>query len=591
MILLRVPVPYSDRKLPPFIFDISTGTHILPSLYISGAKYPDEMNMPRAVQLSRVKVYLKAKSKQWAKQMWKFIILIVIEDVRLLRPLGRWTHLIKLSLHRRKYAFFFSKLLKKSNETGNYVYDVKGTIDPAVVIQLYSIEMQLPISTTLMFRTFAVMVCAVKDFNDRYRQLHGIQKGSSMGDSKSKLLQWKDIVRIHTEVLETYRALKREDDVDNLDEDEGEDAFDDSVSVLTDDASVFSSTNSVKTGKTTSASPKRESVSLSKQLTSSMGSFSLLNKATSKLLNRRTSSGTLDSVMERHEGSDEQSDSSAARHTSSTSIITPLGILSMPSVPLPSGTPFKSLLGGGSDSRLLMGGSSGSHNITDAIQWVIPRHQSLITIVPPDVYLTVGKFDATFRQPVQNFYRKNICSLSLASINGALSISSPVLGNNQDGSSFDKSIGGFASLAGALIQIRLTVEELKAQMFEGDSTPPVANIVAAPLKKSNQESYPITEDRDESSLSEYNEDGDTIDDNQPSSEFAKFYNLQLQTHEPPPSSTPATPPVQVAVTVFSSQAGKQFLVLCVVLDNDIKVNLSYICSRHAHIADGCMYGV
>ena len=201
-ILLQVPSPYTDKKLPPFIFDIG-GVHLLPSLYVGGVKYPDDMQLPR-LGVTRLKAYFMTRFKSaWAKELWRFAVHVVMQDLRLARPLGRWMELVKLPILRRKYAFYFSKLLRKSSDTGDFVLDVKSALDPYILNNLFSIEMTLPIGTILMFRTFGVMVCAVKDFNDKYRQSRGIQKGST--GVADKLLQWKDIVRIHSEVIETYR--------------------------------------------------------------------------------------------------------------------------------------------------------------------------------------------------------------------------------------------------------------------------------------------------------------------------------------------------------------------------------------------------
>jgi hypothetical protein len=203
-LLLKVPV-YSDKKPPPYVCDVG-GVHLLPSLQLGTVKYPADIKMPRC-NITRVKSYFKHKSKTtWALDFWRFIVNIIIEDLRLIRPLGRWIELVKLPIIRRKYAFYFSKLLKKA-DNGDYVFDVRASVDMSILNQLFTIEMNLSISTILMFRTFGVMVCAVKEFNDKYRSAKGIAKGGgNMNDlDKSKLLQWKDIVRIHSEVLETYR--------------------------------------------------------------------------------------------------------------------------------------------------------------------------------------------------------------------------------------------------------------------------------------------------------------------------------------------------------------------------------------------------
>ena len=163
LLLLRVPLLYSESRTPPFVFDVG-GVHILPSLFIGGSKFPDEMKSLPRTNVSRVKAFLKSRSKlTWARELWHFAVKLIIEDLRLSRPYAKWTQLIKLPILRRKYAFYFSKLLKRSSDTGDYIYDVKrSTVDPSLLAHLFAIEMQLPLSTILLFRTFGVMVCVVK---------------------------------------------------------------------------------------------------------------------------------------------------------------------------------------------------------------------------------------------------------------------------------------------------------------------------------------------------------------------------------------------------------------------------------------------
>jgi hypothetical protein len=554
-ILLLAPcTSFVDKNVPPFVLDVSS-LHILPALYIKGHRYPSEMKLPRS-HVRGVKGYFHSLPGSWARHMWRFAIDIILKDLRLIRPLGRWIELVKLPVLRRKYAYFFSKLLKKTGENGDYMYDVKGKLDPTVLSQLYAMEMMLPIPTILMFRSFGVMVCVVKEFNDKYRIAHGIQKGSNAGD-KSKLLQWKDIVRIHVEVLETYRALQREDDVDNMDDDEP-DEFDDSVSALTDDASFFSSPYKGSKGQDGSGG------SISK----SFASLNLVSKAKNAFMKRKNSG--LDALPEQHEDSDSDSHSKQSATpsktpvvTSSSVISTPMGNISMPSLPT---TQIRNLLNISTETK------QQASTISEAIQWVIPRHQSLITIIPPDLYLTLGRFDCSFREEVINGARKNIATLSLGTFNGALTISSPVLGNNQDGSSFDKSVGGFASLAGALIQFRLTIETLKMQLFHHELPPAEESALAMESSGPRErliKSYASNDALDSDSSS----DGNTSV-SASVSDLSKFYGTPSVAEESAakvtPQNTPGGPQTALPVNVFLSEEKQQFLVLCVVLDNDIK---------------------
>ena len=44
-------------------------------------------------------------------------IRVVLHDVRMARPLGRWVELARLALIRKEYAFLYSKLLKVRDTT------------------------------------------------------------------------------------------------------------------------------------------------------------------------------------------------------------------------------------------------------------------------------------------------------------------------------------------------------------------------------------------------------------------------------------------------------------------------------------------
>lgn len=523
-ILLKVPIPYIQENITaPYVSDMG-GFHLLPSLSVNGQQYPDEMRLPRSED-SNIASFFRSRSQNWARELWKFAIGIILEDLRLIRPLGRWVELIRLPILRRKYAFYFSKLLKKSAENGNYVFDVKRVPDPTALAHINAIEMQLSIPTILMFRSFGIMVAAVKDFNTQYRQTHGIQKGLSTADS-SKLLQWRDIVEIHTEAMETFRSMRRESESMGF-EDEDEDDFDDAVSALTDEASFYSSSKKTSSREISASSITKQFVS----------TLNIVNKAkvafSTPKFSRRESIPETDELQEtRSEASgNSRSPMNSEAGRSNQIISSAMGKISMPTLPMAS-IGIKSFL-------KIKGGEAQGQSRSDAVQTVIRRHQSLITIIPPNVYLNLKSFEMSFRTPVISGARTNLMLLSLSVIKAALSISSPVLGNNQGGMSSDKSLGGFASLVGALVQVTFSVDMGRLQVFYSDIGSP------------------------ESSKADRN-----------SGEFSRgpddYYTIELDSNNS--ASKLASPSISKlsSVSLWSSREGQQFLVVCVVLDNDSK---------------------
>jgi hypothetical protein len=355
-----------------------------------------------------------------------------------------------------------------------------------------------------------------------------------------------------------------------MDEDSIDDA-DDTISALTEDASVHSS-------------PAHRSSS-DQSTKSAFSSLNILSKAKNAF--SRKPSVLMTTGISEDEDEDNLSINSGSKaspaplktstkRSATSALISGLGVIGKPLAFTSLVAAVEPIFGAG-------------HNITEAIQWVIQRHHSLITIIPPDIYLTIAALDLYFRQEVIDNARKNIGILSLRSIVGAVIISSPVLGNNQDGAAFDKSVGGFASLAGALIQVRLSIESSTVQLAhilqEKVIIEEPAHIDPSTKRRLSQIEQHVHFSADEldsaadsNSLvdgevdeGEYELEDDT--DNTSVNELTKFYAI-----EAPPKPSLPTPPsfvkaaeTDTLVTIFLSKVKEQFLVLCVVLDNDIKV--------------------
>ena len=75
------------------------------------------------------------------------------------QPSGRWIELARLSLIRREYAFMYSKLLRRSNDTGNFVFNVNAKVDSAVLTKLFRYEMILPIRAVVSSSVRPSMDC------------------------------------------------------------------------------------------------------------------------------------------------------------------------------------------------------------------------------------------------------------------------------------------------------------------------------------------------------------------------------------------------------------------------------------------------
>ena len=531
-LLLKVSIPYVRESItPPYVSDMG-GFHLLPSLCVNGLRYPDEIRLSRSDSTTSIVGFFRSKFQSWARELWKFTIGVIIEDQRLIRPLGRWIELIRLPLVRRKYAFYFSKLLKKSGENGDFLYDVKRVPDFNALSHIYALEMQLPISTILVFRSFGIMVAVVRDFNTQYRQSRRIPKGEPGADT-SKLLQWHDIVEIHTDAIQTFRSMHRDNDAEGFDDDDDDD-FDDSVSALTDEGSVYS--YSKKTSRDISTS------SIAKQLVSSLN---IMGKAKSAfIIPTSVRKAALQGVDEQQETRSEASATSKSPINSESGrsvqfLPNTFGKLSMTSIPL----------GAGIKGLLKVTGETQIQSRNDIVQMVIRRHQSLITIIPPNLDLNLKSFDLSFRQPVAAGARKDVILLSLSVIKGVLSISSPMIGNNQGNLSVDRSLGGFASLAGALVQVTFSVESGQLKVFD-------SNMMTQVDRKLNT--------ADLKSITESTIRGDDQIARNSTHALEEYYTIELDS-SPQPSETQAS-----SIALWSSIENRQFLVVCIVLDNDSK---------------------
>lgn len=203
-----------DREtfVPPKLFETG-GIHILPYFIINGdssKKYPLGTGLPRSNTsfslISSLKNYFPNKS--WVKELWKHIIHMTILDIRSKKKYGRWFDLAKLCYIRKRYAFIYSRLLRESNTTGNFIYNINSKINPKLMRQLFEYELILPLSSIIIFRSLAHMICYVNSFNQKRKE--AIEKGkkelhNSSSTAKRKVfiyekvnITWSDILLIQS---------------------------------------------------------------------------------------------------------------------------------------------------------------------------------------------------------------------------------------------------------------------------------------------------------------------------------------------------------------------------------------------------------
>lgn len=108
---------YSYSNPPPLVED-TTGLHILPSLKlgIQRLNFPSETSVPRAFS-SSVVLLIKQRhkhTKDWAKHMWRHVVGVILRDLRISKPLGRWRNLVELVWSRKQYSFLYGKILRVS---------------------------------------------------------------------------------------------------------------------------------------------------------------------------------------------------------------------------------------------------------------------------------------------------------------------------------------------------------------------------------------------------------------------------------------------------------------------------------------------
>jgi hypothetical protein len=109
----------------------------------------------------------------WAKVMWRYVVQVVMHDVKAVMPLSRWHRLVELVWARKEYAFMYSKLLKPSRTMNEFaaISDPK-TVDSLELVKIHMYEMVLPISTIQCFRVAAVALASASQVHARLNAIY-----------------------------------------------------------------------------------------------------------------------------------------------------------------------------------------------------------------------------------------------------------------------------------------------------------------------------------------------------------------------------------------------------------------------------------
>ncbi len=471
-----------DREtfVPPKLFETG-GIHILPYFIINGdasKKYPLGTGLPRSTTsfslISSLKNYFPNKS--WIKELWKHIIHMTILDIRSKKKYGRWFDLAKLCLIRKRYAFIYSRLLRESSTTGNFVYGVNSKLSPRLMRQLFEYELILPLSSIIIFRSLAHMICYVNSFNQKRKE--AIDKGkkelhNSSSTTKRKVfiyekvnITWSDILLIQSRLSDNmsqtaFHSLINRDNS----EDDG-------------DLSGSSSSSSTSVGG--------QSVNTGKKITPTKNSNPTKSSSATTTPNSSTSIFSFFKSSEDHSTVNTTSSSSAATTTTTTSggKLTKSATSAASSVASAASKMIKNvtgaiglndeldmnILGGVSFSDLFsaylpepeerltdstspmkendpslqatvelrlneisLGGNRPSWlSIVEAVEWATMRNQRPLSFILPDIMLNINSIEINLKTPL-NYSgsmmvskRVNILSIKLEKIVMSISISNQI---------------------------------------------------------------------------------------------------------------------------------------------------------------------
>ncbi len=116
--LVRVQKIFRKGFPLPRMYEVG-GVRLLPHLLIRNKLYPSETSLPTGNSSSGssggggLVAFMKERvGDRWPTMLWKHLIRLVLHDLKVVRPSGRWVEMARLAFIRREYAFMYSKLLK-----------------------------------------------------------------------------------------------------------------------------------------------------------------------------------------------------------------------------------------------------------------------------------------------------------------------------------------------------------------------------------------------------------------------------------------------------------------------------------------------
>jgi len=406
-------------------------------------KIPESDEGTRSIVASLKKRF----AKKWRRELWKHIVRVIIEDIRVSKSQGRWMKVLNLMKIRKEYSFLYSKMLRRSAETGNFIFNVNAKVSPKLLLKLFQYEMILPLKAIMKFRALANMICIVELINTKRKESREKAKrnNTALPPFDRTNITFVDIVHIQMTLdeIERQRLFSYSSDNNNDDDDDNDTESQistDSKGSKTNSVMSSSSRSEEKKGFISGIFGKKESSpnpnqptpkasSMASTAKSMMGS-SILGKmgmASDDLDNSvfgKGGVGVLGDFLSGLESEDRASDSQD--HTDDSSSNMELNLTDT--------------LGGTSPTR---------ETVVSAINWTIARFKVPLSVALPDVSISIDNADVSMRLPVENNKRKDILTASFVGPSVALTISRAGLSNSPGGEDLspDKAQHGFARYA------------------------------------------------------------------------------------------------------------------------------------------------
>lgn len=484
--LARLNNVFNSFVKPPPILRSVGGMHILPQLLIDGRlQYPSECGLMKTKPMSSSSIrsnsslvcYFKSHEggEHWAARMWKHVLSLVLRDLRLAKPLGRWMHLIKLVYLRKEYSHIYSRFLRKSKTSGKIIFFAGARIHHSLAMKMFKCEMILSVPTIIAFRQLGMLIAVDELLKNKVRKLR-LQDAS---DPSTKISNtWNDLLRINSELIEAHcerYGSQPEGSYDASDDDIVATARND---VPRSDSEVSSRTSGrggsgsggflSRLGMKVGLVSKEFSSSDSATASTAFGDdldFRVLKKGESAVLSDLIKYLDSDSSTEESMPYLPTMPEMFAQPPGKTEIAT-VGQIYVPT-PRDIWTSLKPLEGDRPHPK----------NIIESVNWVVNALRTPVHVYPPVVSITILESEIFLRTPKQdsrNMMRKNLLSLASKNLRCNIDISSSLTADGSSGkqalstmsASFPTST--FIPLSNALIQIGLSISSLQASVHLHD---------------------------------------------------------------------------------------------------------------------------